>query len=347
VPFLTAVLVSLVVLSTVLSACAASSPGPSSAGSSRPPAAVACGTTGADAPTCGRWWGLALPAGTSNTPTAVLGQERASGRRLDIVHTYHRWFDDFPTAGERALAASGHLLFINWEPTDQQGRPMSWAAIAMGAQDATIDAEAQRLKALPTVLISFSHEPEYLYGQHGSATDFAAAFRHIHDRMRADGATNVKWVWDVMGLSDPVWRARYASLWPGASYVDWVAWDPYNWASCRGDEWKSFDQIVHPFYSWLLAQGYGGKPFMLAEYGTVEQAGAVTGKASWFAAVPAALAAMPNLRALVYFDVAAPPANCDWQVTTSASALAAFDDLATSSPFVASARLPPESGAVN
>jgi len=33
---------------------------------------------------------------------------------------------------------------------------------------------------------------------------------------------------------------------------------------------RSFSGTVKPFYSWLMDNGYGGKPFMLAEYGTIE-----------------------------------------------------------------------------
>ncbi len=287
-----------------------------------------------DAPACGAWWGMAQNVTNTQLPAAVADQESADGRRLDIVHTYHRWYDTFPTAAERSLADSGHLMFFNWEPTDTAGKPMAWAALAAGVHDADIDALAARLKSMPAVLLSFSHEPELDFGTHGSTADFVAAFRHVHDRLVADGASNVRYVWDLEGLTDPVWLGRYASLWPGSSYVDWVAWDPYNWASCRpGRSWQSFSEAVSPFYNWLVGHGYGSKPFMLAEYGSVEQSGDPNGKASWFDGIPAALKTLPNLRALVYFDVPAPPANCDWQITTSAAATEAFRSLATSAPF--------------
>jgi hypothetical protein len=274
--------------------------------------------------------GMALP---STSPASVAAQESASGRPLAIVHTYHRWLDVFPTPNELTLATSGHLLFINWEPTSARGAPMSWSAIAAGKQDAVIDAAAQRLQGLPSVLLSFSHEPENDFGEHGSVADFVAAFRHVHDRMQADGATNVKFVWDVEGLSNPVWLNSYRALYPGAAYVDWIAWDPYNWAGCRDEGWQSFAQITRPFYSWLMAHGFGDKPFMLGEFGTVERPGAPAAKAAWIAAIPAALATMPNLRAVVYFDIGAPPANCDWQLSTSAAALHAFDQLASTGAF--------------
>lgn len=302
--------------------------------------ARACGVTSTGSATCGLWWGAALTATNSALPEAVAAQQQATGRRLDIVHTYHRWYDDFPTASERALAGNGHLLLLNWEPVDQQGRLMSWASIAAGTHDAQINALAARLRTLPDVLVSFSHEPEPSWPQHGGTADFVAAFRHIHDLMRAAGARNVSWVWDMIGLHNPIWLARYPQLWPGNNYVDWVAWDPYNSAGCQpGHRWQSFAQTVGPFYDWLEAHGFGDKPFMLAEYGTVEKPGDPAGKANWYAGIPAALGGLPNLKALVYFDIGAPPANCDWQTTTSATSARAFDELSRSKPFRATATL--------
>ncbi len=293
-----------------------------------------CRVTAAASPTCGAWWGTALPDRQSQLVSAVARREQASGRGLDIVHTYHRFFDSFPTATETQLAKSGHLLLLNWEPTTRTGAAMSWSSIAAGRFDAAIDAEAGRLRALGmTALVSFSHEPELNYGSHGTATDFAAAFRHVVSRTRRDGAANVRWVWDLMGLADPVWHARYLQMWPGQTYVDWIGWDPYNFASCRGKPWQSFADLITPFYSWLNANGFGTTPFMLAEYGTVERPGDPTAKAAWLAAIPDAMRALPRLHALVYFDVGTPPANCNWQATTSAQASLAFAGLSHSSIF--------------
>jgi hypothetical protein len=299
-----------------------------------------CRVSSTGSATCGLWWGGALTATNSALPAAVATQQQATGRRLDIVHTYHRWYDDFPTASERALAGTGHLLLLNWEPVDQQGGLMPWASIAAGAQDAQINDLAARLRTLPEVLVSFSHEPELKWPKHGGTADFVAAFRHVHDLMEADGAHNVSWVWDMMGLDNPSWLARYPQLWPGNSYVDWVAWDPYNSAGCEPDhQWLSFAQTVGPLYRWLEAHGFGDKPFMLAEYGTVEKPGDPAGKADWYAGIPSALSALPNLRALVYFDIGAPPANCNWQISTSAISARAFAGLARSQPFRGTATL--------
>lgn len=294
------------------------------------------------APTCGAWWGAALNASNAALVSAVSEQQQGTGRRLDIVHRYHRWYDTFPTSTEESLVKQGHSLFLNWEPIDARGVAMSWRAIAAGTHDAQIHALAARLKSLNApVWISFSHEPEQQFAKHGGAADFVAAYRHVHDLIQADGVNDVHWVWNVMGLSSPVWQARYKAMWPGDSYVDWIAWDPYNWSDCRSRPWQSFLQTVQPFYNWLMSNGFGGKPFMLAEFGTVEQPGNPAGKANWLGGIPSALKVLPNLKALVYFDLPAPPANCDWQIATSPQAGTAFAALAKSSAFSRTATLAP------
>jgi hypothetical protein len=302
-----------------------------------------CQISGSGAPNCGAWWGAALDSTQQTLPVKVRSFEKSTGRRLDIVHTYHRWYESFPTQSEKSLAAQGHLMFFNWEPVDSAGHYLSWQRIAAGSEDATIDAEAARLKSLGVdVLVSFSHEPEKNFRQHGSAADFAAAFRHVVDRVRAAGGTDVRWVWNVMGLTNQVWLDRYRTMWPGDSYVDWVAWDPYNWSSCRKRAWQDFTGTVRPFYDWLQANGFGSKPFMLAEYGTVERPGNPSGKSDWYAGIPNALKQLPQLRALVYFNLPAPPANCDWLITTSRRARTGFGTLAGSEPFQWTAGQNPE-----
>lgn len=293
-----------------------------------------CHVAASLAPECGAWWGAAVDSRDSALRATVTATEFATGHRFDIVHTYHRWDDVFPTSTESQLADDGRLLFMNWEPVTGAGKELTWASIAAGRTDPTIRAEAHRLSALGRpVLVSFSHEPELNYRDHGALSDFAAAFRHVVTVSKQSGASNVKWVWDLMGLSDPVWRQRYPSLWPGAAYVDWIGWDPYNAAGCKQRSWQSFSQTVTPFYQWLQGQSFAaGKPFMLAEYGTVEGTSPAA-KADWFAAVPAALHDLPRLKALVYFDLPAPPANCDWLITTSAASMHAFSELASSRIF--------------
>jgi hypothetical protein len=266
-------------------------------------------------PAGGRLWGASVGDGGS-WDGAVAAHEAAIGRRLDLAHHYHQWRDGFPTAAERAVAARGTDLFLAWKPD------VPWRQVASGAEDATIDAAAMRVAAHGRrVFLAFHHEPEDQVGSsYGSAADYAAAFRHVVERFRARGVGNVVWVWNVMGAVK--WYGLYTGgLYPGDDVVDWIAWDPYNWGACRGEAWASFWAVVRPFYDWLGAHGHGDKPFMLGEYGSVDDPAQPGRKATWFNRQVAQLANFPNLRALVYFDR---NQDCDWRVGSAPGSLAAY-----------------------
>jgi beta-mannanase len=251
---------------------------------------------------------------------SVAAHEAAIGRRLDVAHAYHQWGDAFPTAAEQRVAARGTDLFLAWKPD------VPWRRVASGAEDATIDAAASRVAGFGRrVYIAFHHEPEDQVGSsYGSAADYAAAFRHVVERFRARGVGNAVFVWNVMGAVK--WYGLYTGgLYPGDDVVDWIAWDPYNWGACRGERWTSFAGVVAPFYSWLGAHGHGDKPFMLGEYGTVDDPGQPGRKADWFAGERSQVAQFPNLRALVYFDR---NQDCDWRVGSAPGSLAAYRALA-------------------
>ena len=82
----------------------------------------------------------------------------------------------------------------------------------------------------------------------GTRAEYAAAYRHIVDRFRARGVTNVLWAWTMSGwtASDPSKAWSLQQLWPGPNYVNVIMWDPYNHDPAR---WRSFSQIVAPFYN--------------------------------------------------------------------------------------------------
>ena len=208
------------------------------------------------APNSGALWG---------TSKFDKGWEAQMGRKFDIVHFYHQWSQSFPTAEERALAAEGRLLLINWKS------PGSWPAVANGSQDAQITATANRLKAFgKKVFLAFHHEPENDIGGAGQPADYARAFRRVVDGFNRVGADNVLFVWNMMGFVGGHGDI-YPTLYPGDQYVDWIAYDPYNWYGCKaGHKTRSFAEITKPFYDWTAAHA-PGKPLMLAEYGLREQ----------------------------------------------------------------------------
>jgi beta-mannanase len=289
--------------------------------STRPPSSTAPSTTSPGAgtspgpagftrvmaPNSGALWG---------TSKFDRNWEAQLGRRFDIVHFYHQWTHSFPTTEERALAAEGRMLLINWKS------PGSWPAVADGSQDAQITATATRLKAFGRkMFLVFHHEPENDIPGVGQPADYARAFRRVVDTFRSVGADNVIFVWNMMGYVDGHGDI-YPTLYPGDQYVDWIAYDPYNWYGCRsGSKPRSFAEITRSFYDWTAAHA-PGKPLMLAEYGLQEQPAGSPSKAEWFRDQLTQLkTTRTRIKALVYFNSLH---NCDWRITSSSSSVAAY-----------------------
>ncbi|NJP33835.1 glycoside hydrolase [Micromonospora thermarum] len=308
-------------------------PSPTRTPSPRP---AGCGQVSSKlVPSCGAWWGMYSPTNpaTWDHGRAVTDIESQVGRRFDIVHRYHDFSNDgsngaFPDAYEQQQMREGRLMFFAWESRIfSSGTVLTWKDVYSGRHDATIDAVAGRIRATGVpVFMGFDHEPEDEPAK-GSDADFVRAWRHVHDRFAAAGAHNAVWVWTMMGWSGHY--SRYAGLYPGDRYVDWVAWDPYNFHVCNGSTvWKSPATTVGSFYRWLDRTGIGaGKPRMLAEFGTNFNSADPDAKRRWFEEFPAALKAHPKIKAAIYFNSAGMTTRtntCDMTMNHDASALAGF-----------------------
>ncbi|SCF31820.1 DUF7594 domain-containing protein [Micromonospora mirobrigensis] len=302
-----------------------------------PTAGTGCGRVSTKlVPSCGAWWGMYSPAGPQDGwdhGGAITDLEAQVGRRFDIVHRYHDFSNTgsngaFPDQYEQELMRDGRLMFFAWESrVFSSGTTLTWSDVYSGRYDATIDAVAGRIRATGTpVFMGFDHEPEDAPAK-GSDADFVRAWRHVHDRFVRAGATNAVWVWTMMGWSGHY--DRYAALYPGDGYVDWVAYDPYNFYACNGNPtWKSPWTTVDGFYRWLDEHGIGaGKPRMLAEFGTNLNPSDRDAKRRWFEEFPKALKDHPKIKAAVYFNSAGMTSfagNCDMTMDREASALAGY-----------------------
>ena len=290
--------------------------------SARSPRPDPCAADSLLVPPCGAWWGAYVPTGPDGLVASVDALEQQLGRRLDLVYTYH----DMGTGTDGQLLdpaeqqlGRDHLLMLSWESdvwsdTGSTGSvPLGWAKIAAGDYDATvIDPQAERVKAYGrTVLIAFDQEMDSRTPADGSPADFVAAYRHVVDRFRQLGVTNVRWVWTVTGYM--AHTALFSAMYPGDAYVDWIAYDQYNYYGCKGDpHWLSFAQTEEPAYAWLRSHISATKPLMLAEYSTAVDAADPLAQQQWYQQVPAvAEEQLPGVKAVVQWDSSVPGPDCD------------------------------------
>jgi len=287
-------------------------------------------------PRCGALWGVynpidSFPRATDWTRTITTMEQRV-GRRFDIVKRYHDFSNDgssgaFPDSHQRALARKGRIPFLAWVSTDfSTGADYRWAHIARGRFDASvIDPVARRLKRYGgKVFLDLDHEMDGLSrAADGTPAEYVRAYRHIHRRFERIGARNVIFVWTTTGYlgNESKIRASY----PGDAYVDWIAYDPYNFAACHDSGWESFSQSVDPFYDWLMANGHRDKPFMLGEYGSVPDLDQPLRRARWFRHQVAGMKAHPRIKAVIYYNSQGScPAHLTQSIAKDRPALRAF-----------------------
>ncbi len=130
---------------------------------------------------------------------------------------------------------------------------------------------------------------------------FKKAYRHVVDRVRAKGATNILWVWHANNSSSPdePWN-QMIQYYPGSHYADWIAVSAYGVQFTFQDYWITVDGAIKRYYK-TLCQVDETKPIMLAEWGIGEFPNKGS-KAKWisefFARVPKDF---PKIRAAVFW----------------------------------------------
>jgi len=136
----------------------------------------------------------------------------------------------------------------------------------------------------------------------------------------------VRWVWspciNCSGCSS------FSSVYPGNSYVDWVALDGYDWGTTlSGSSWQSMAQVFGPSYNAVTALA-PTKPFMSSEVSSAEKGGS---KAEWIRNafnrdIPNRL---PKTKAVVWFSADFTAAGeTDWHVNSSYASLQAYKEVA-------------------
>lgn len=240
--------------------------------------------------------------------------ESQIGQRLDVVHWFMNWDNDFYPELVADASANGRRPLISWQPHRQ-----SLEDIASGKYDNYIVDWAEGVRDTETTvyLRPFPEMNGYWTPWSGNPTAFIAAWQRMADIFEREGADNVRWVWSPNVTDEPATEGnRMERYFPGTEYVDVLAVSGYNWGTVKSyTAWKSFDEIFAQPYARLTA--LGGQPIWISEIASTEHGG---DKGDWIKGMLESTA-FPQMEALVWFNE---DKETDWRIDSSASTLQAM-----------------------
>jgi beta-mannanase len=311
------------------------------------PAPAKCTVDARLVPSCGVLWGGAA-GGFTDTPRdeALKAWEQASGRTATIFHQYHKGDEMFPTKAEIAMTrdpAKPRLLLLNWKIA----YGTTWAKVAAGEKNARIDKWAAYVKANynEKFFLALHHEPENdvdpTPGSGMTAKDFAAMYRHIIQRLRGHGLTNVVNVLAYMGNERWMAQSWWKDLYPGDDVVDWIGLDSYVSAEKGYYHYGMFADLLDRkakgstigWYEWATTQ-HRTKPIMVAEWGVYHRTSVTVDKSAQYASVLPELTKRPAIKAIVHFDTERDDeGDRNISIASTPQSLAAFQKLAANPIF--------------
>lgn len=253
--------------------------------------------------------------------------EKLIGKHQTIVASSSFWGEQsFPMKNVKIISAYGAVPLIYWLPWDRPYKEdrgpdrFSLTSILSGDWDAYIDAWADQARVYGRpLLVSWGLEMNgywfpwsgYFYGngedapqgslkEHPGPGLYKEAFRHVVDRVKSRGVSNILWGFHANSASypDERWNTM-ASYYPGPAYVDWLGLSVYG-KQVPDEEWFSFHEVMDPAYRAISALD-DSKPIIVAEWGVGEfpRSG---DKAQWIReAFEAMRLEYPRVKAAVYW----------------------------------------------
>ncbi len=215
---------------------------------------------------------------------------KAAGMPPNLVGYYSGWEEPFQVSFAETVRSHGAATLLQWDPTRT-----SVSKIAAGGFDSYLRSFARSVRDFGhPVVIGFGHEMNagwYSWGYgHLPPSTFVAAWRHIVTLFRAQGASNVTWLWTLQ--ADESGTGPIASWWPGAQYVTWVGIDGYYYLPSE-TFFSIFGQTI------AQVRMFTGLPILLSEVGVGPDAGQAR-------KIPELFAGMRQYGTLglVWFDIA-------------------------------------------
>jgi beta-mannanase len=263
--------------------------------------------------------------------------EAHAGKAPSIVHFGQPapWNQTFSAQPLELTRARGAIPLM-----DMGSNGATLAEIAGGAKDSSLTSWAKAVRSYEKpFFLRWDWEMNGTWFQWGAEAAanpalFKSAWRHFHDVVEAQGATNVTWVWCPNVRFEGSTPLPY--LYPGAEYVDWTCADGYNRGTnpINPSGWTKFYTLFSPTYN-ALQNLAPEKPAMIAETASTEMGGS---KAQWIADAYSTQLPVkfPKVRAISWFNwnIVDGEGRWDWPIESSESAQASFSN-AISSPYFA------------
>jgi hypothetical protein len=241
-------------------------------------------------PPAGTYYHGVYPGGQSGTeddltPNDVTSYEQSVGTKVAWVYFSNNWYVSslFPLKTVTWIREGGAVPFIRLMLRSSADNPTpdpryTLDAILAGQFDAELNAWGQAAKRFGTPLIVewgtemngswFAWNASWNDPETG-AEKFRLAYRHIVETMRAQGATNITWVFHANGDDDPdqSWNAL-ETYYPGDDVVDWLGVSLYSAQTPQDTYWTTFSEQLDAVMPRLTA--LTDKPVFVLEFGATK-----------------------------------------------------------------------------
>lgn len=261
--------------------------------------------------------------GSWPTNQSLIDFQNLQQKHLDIVGIYANWNTNFNGLKSTfdSVYNNKSIVLLTWEANG-----LSTVDIANGLKDDYIRQMARDIKSYDKdIIIRIFHEGNgnwysWAIGDSKVNTNksYIAAFRHVVDLFRREGANKVNWEFNV-NASNVGQGSSYLNNYPGDNYVNIISIDGYNWGTTQswGSTWQSFDEIFSPAYNALKVYN---KPISISEISSAEQGG---NKSQWitntFNSIKSSKYSL--IKTVIWFNE---NKETDWRINSSTSALTAY-----------------------
>jgi hypothetical protein len=205
-----------------------------------------------------KYFGVYTEKNKDNSAAQIKGFGTHLGVKPNIVKHYHTWDQAYPAKWASATWKAGALPQVEIEPFG-----VDLGTIAQGKSDAYLVKYAKDVRKLNIpVTLSFGHEFNGWWYDWGTKkttpAKFVAAWKHIHDVFKKQGATNVIWLWSP-NVVYPMPKVSLKAYYPGNAYVDWVGLSGYYKSAAHAKFSTLFDPSIK------VVRKFSKKPIILAE----------------------------------------------------------------------------------